>query len=86
LHNDLVQLDSLATSQEQRRHFKDAREQLQRAMDTGSVPGLQLGSYFLAVVTMQIREVQDGRRKGAERAARRAARTDRPGGDMGKSD
>ena len=66
-----MQLDTLATSQLQRREFKNARQYLQRAVKTGSDTALQLGSYHFFVVLRHIREVQEGKRKGAERARRR---------------
>lgn len=68
LFSELNQLDALATSQRQRREFKDAQEYLQRALDTGSDTSLQLGSYHFAVVSGHIREVQEGKQKGIERA------------------
>lgn len=71
LLSELNQLDALATSQRQRREFKDTQEYLQRALDTGSDTALQLGSYHFAVVSGHIREVQEGKQKGIERARRR---------------
>lgn len=71
LLSDLKQLDPLATSQMQRREFKDAYEYLQRAVATGSDSALQLGSYHLAVLFGNVRELQEGMRKGAERARRK---------------
>ncbi len=71
-----MQLDTLATSQSQRREFKNARQYLQRAVETGSDIALQLGSYHFAVVSGHIREVQEGKRKGAERARRREKRNE----------
>lgn len=70
----LMQLDALATSQMQRREFKDAREYLQRALDTGSDTALQLGSYHFAVISGHVREVQEEKRKGIERTRRREKR------------
>ncbi|MEM7590588.1 MAG: hypothetical protein AAF383_03545 [Cyanobacteria bacterium P01_A01_bin.83] len=69
--SELMQLDTLATSQTQRREFKDALQYLQRAIKTGSNTALQLGSYHFVVVSRHIREVQEGKRKGAERARRK---------------
>ena len=74
LLSELMLLDPLATSQMQRREFKDAREYLQRAADTGSESALQLGFYHFAVVSGHVQEVQEGKRKGAERARRRKSR------------
>jgi hypothetical protein len=71
LLSELMQIDSLATSPGQRRTLKDARNYLQRAIDTGADAPLKLGSYYLGIVTAHIHEVQAAKRKGAERAARR---------------
>lgn len=70
----LMQLDHLATSQMQRLDFKEAREYLHRAAETGSETKLQLGLYYFAVVSRHVHEVQEGKRKGAERAKRREER------------
>ena len=74
--SELMQLDILATSQSQRREFKDARQYLERAIKTGSDTALQLGSYHFVVVSTHIREVQEGKRKGAEIARRRMNRNE----------
>ena len=74
LLSELMQLAPLATSQIQRREFKDAREYLQRAVDTGSDTALQLGSYHFSVLSGHVRQVQEGNRKGAERARRRESK------------
>lgn len=71
LISKLAQLDPLATSESQRREYKEAREYLQSAVETGSEATLQLGSYYFAVVSQHVHEVQEGKRKGAERAKRR---------------
>ena len=68
---ELMELDALATSQMQRRHFKDARDYLQRAADMGSDAAWQLGSYHYVVVSSHIHEVQEGLRKGLERKKKR---------------
>ena len=78
LLSELMQIDSLATSPGQRRKLKDARNYLQRAIDTGADAPLKLGSYYLWIVSEHIREVQAAKRKGVERAARR----DKSDGDM----
>lgn len=75
--SELLELDTLATSEGQRRNFKEAREYLARAAKNGAEADLRVGSYWLAVVSGQIRSVQDGKRKGELRAARR---TDNGGG------
>lgn len=74
--SELMQLDTLATSQSQRHKFKDARQYLERAIETSSDTALQLGSYHFAVVSGHIREVQEGKQKGAERARRRENRNE----------
>jgi len=70
----LLKLDAFATSAAQRRNFKEAREYLVRAANNGERADLQVGSYWLAVVSDQIRTVQDGKLKGELRAARRAGK------------
>ena len=70
--SELQKLDASATSEGQRRNFKEAREHLALAATTGVEAELRIGSYWLAVVSGQIRAVQDGKRRGALRAARRA--------------
>ena len=68
--SELMQLDTLATSQMQRREFKNARECLRRAIDTGSDSALKLGSYHFVVISRHIREVQEGKNKSIKRAKR----------------
>ena len=70
--SELMKLDALATSDAQRRSFKEARNYLGRASKSGLLPEIRIGSYWLAVVSDQIRVVQEGRLKGELRAARRA--------------
>ncbi|WNH53858.1 hypothetical protein [Stenotrophomonas oahuensis] len=70
--SELMKLDALATSDAQRRSFKEAREYLCRAAKSGLLPEIRIGSYWFAVVSDQIRVVQDGRLKGEQRAAKRA--------------
>ena len=77
LLSELTKLDPLTTSQRQRRQFKEARDQLKRAIDTGARAALQLGSYYLANVRASVQEVQDAKRKDVERTTRRS----RPDGD-----
>ena len=64
---ELARLDPFATSQQQRRLFKTVRGHLERALETGSSSALSLASYYLAALTSHISEVQEGKRKGAER-------------------
>ena len=74
--SELLKLDALATSEGQRRNFKEAREHLARAAENGVEAELKVGSYWLAVVSGQVRTVQDGKRKGELRAARKAHKGD----------
>lgn len=76
LLSELIQLDALVTSQIQRREFKHVHEYLQRALDTGSDTALKLGSYHFAIVSGHVREVQEGKQKGIERARRRENKND----------
>lgn len=70
--SELMKLDALATSDAQRRSFKEARKYLGSASKSGLLPEIQIGSYWLAVVSDQVRVVQEGKLKGELRAARRA--------------
>lgn len=69
MSQELARLDSLATSQQQRRFFKTARGHLERALDAGSSSALSLASYYLAALRPHVSAVQEGRRKGEERRA-----------------
>ena len=64
LLSKLMELNHLATSQNQRRHYKDAKNYLENAIETGSKDQAKLGSYHLAVVSSHIKEVQEGKQKG----------------------
>jgi hypothetical protein len=64
LLSELMELNHLATSPKQRKEFKESRDYLERAANSGSDSALQLGSYHLAVVSSHIREVQEGKLKG----------------------
>jgi len=70
--SELLKIDALATSEGQRRDFKEAGEHLARAAKNGIEADLRIGSYWLAVVSAKVRMVQDGKLKGELRAARRA--------------
>lgn len=72
--SELQQLDALATSEGQRRNFKEARDYLTRAAKSGAEAELRIGEYWLVLVSSHVRMVQDGKRKGEMRAARRASR------------
>ena len=75
--SELLLLNSLATSEGQRRDFKEAREYLTRAAKSGVETDFRVGLYWFAVISGHVRMVQDGKRKGEMRAQRRA----KEGGD-----
>ena len=71
MSQELARLDPLASSQQQRRLLKTAREDLERALETGSSSALSLASYYLTALASHISEVQEGKRKGEERRRKR---------------